>query len=114
MVPEQAHSDKGTHGFWLLFLLFKSVKEELFELCCFVLQTQHERHENTQLRTENDKLRADNMRFREALSNASCPNCGGPTAIGEMSFDEHHLRLENARLREEVSQFGSCSTFTAP
>jgi len=54
------------------------------------------------------------MRFREALSNASCPNCGGPTAIGEMSFDEHHLRLENARLREEVSQFGSCSTFTAP
>lgn len=65
-------------------------------------QTQQERHENTALRTENDKLRADNMRFREALSNASCPNCGGPTAIGEMSFDEHHLRLENARLREEV------------
>lgn len=42
------------------------------------------------------------MRYREALSNATCPNCGGPTAIGEMSFDEHHLRLENARLREEV------------
>lgn len=67
-----------------------------------VTQNQHERHENTQLRTENEKLRADNMRYREALSNASCPNCGGPTAIGEMSFDEHHLRLENARLREEV------------
>ena len=66
------------------------------------MQNQHERHENTQLRTENEKLRADNMRYREALSNASCPNCGGPTAIGEMSFDEHHLRLENARLREEV------------
>lgn len=65
-------------------------------------QTQHERHENTQLRSENEKLRADNMRYRDALSNASCPNCGGPTAIGEMSFDEHHLRLENARLREEV------------
>nr|XP_007149968.1 hypothetical protein PHAVU_005G114600g [Phaseolus vulgaris]ESW21962.1 hypothetical protein PHAVU_005G114600g [Phaseolus vulgaris] len=68
------------------------------------IKTQHERHENTQLRTENDKLRADNMRFREALSNASCPNCGGPTAIGEMSFDEHHLRLENARLREEIDR----------
>lgn len=65
-------------------------------------QTQHERHENTQLRNENEKLRADNMRYREALGSASCPNCGGPTAIGEMSFDEHHLRLENARLREEV------------
>ncbi|KAK7324790.1 hypothetical protein VNO77_28635 [Canavalia gladiata] len=68
------------------------------------MKTQHERHENTQLRNENEKLRADNMRFREALSNASCPNCGGPTAIGEMSFDEHHLRLENARLREEIDR----------
>ncbi|CAK9142742.1 unnamed protein product [Ilex paraguariensis] len=68
------------------------------------MKTQHERHENTQLRTENEKLRVDNMRYREALSNASCPNCGGPTAIGEMSFDEHHLRLENARLREEIDR----------
>ncbi|GAU17099.1 hypothetical protein TSUD_105980 [Trifolium subterraneum] len=47
------------------------------------------------------------MRFREALSNASCPNCGGPTAIGEMSFDEHHLRLENARLREEIDRISA-------
>ncbi|KAJ1404331.1 START-like domain superfamily [Sesbania bispinosa] len=71
------------------------------------MKTQHERQENTQLRTENDKLRADNMRYREALSNASCPNCGGPTAIGEMSFDEHHLRLENARLREEIDRISA-------
>ncbi|KOM43994.1 hypothetical protein LR48_Vigan05g159900 [Vigna angularis] len=71
------------------------------------IKTQHERHENTQLRTENDKLRTDNMRFREALGNASCPNCGGPTAIGEMSFDEHHLRLENARLREEIDRISA-------
>ncbi|KAH9793103.1 homeobox-leucine zipper protein HDG2 [Citrus sinensis] len=71
------------------------------------MKTQHERHENTQLRTENEKLRADNMRYREALSNASCPNCGGPTAIGEMSFDEHHLRLENARLREEIDRISA-------
>ncbi|KAG5118893.1 hypothetical protein JHK82_033313 [Glycine max] len=71
------------------------------------MKTQHERHENTNLRTENEKLRADNMRYREALSNASCPNCGGPTAIGEMSFDEHHLRLENARLREEIDRISA-------
>lgn len=73
---------------------------------CFNLsilrQTQHERHNNMKLRAENEKLRADNMRCREAVSNASCPNCGGPTAIGEMSFDEHQMRLENVRLREEV------------
>ncbi|KAF8016684.1 hypothetical protein BT93_H2031 [Corymbia citriodora subsp. variegata] len=71
------------------------------------MKTQHERSENTQLRAENDKLRADNMRYREALSNATCPNCGGPTAIGEMSFDEHHLRLENARLREEIDRISA-------
>lgn len=76
----------------------------IFQKKIVLKQTQHERHENTQLRSENEKLRADNMRYRDALSNASCPNCGGPTAIGEMSFDEHHLRLENARLREEVQQ----------
>lgn len=67
------------------------------------LQAQHERHENTQLRNENEKLRAENVRYKEALSNATCPNCGGPAAIGEMSFDEQHLRIENARLREEVT-----------
>jgi hypothetical protein len=67
-----------------------------------LLQNQHERSENSQLRAENEKLRAENMRYKEALTNASCPNCGGPAALGEMSFDEHHLRMENVRLREEV------------
>lgn len=65
------------------------------------MKTQQERHENTQLWNENEKLRADNMWYREALNNAFFPNWGGPTAIGEMSFDEHHLRLENTRWREE-------------
>lgn len=46
----------------------------------------------------------ENIRYKEALTNATCPNCGGPAAIGEMSFDEQHLRIENARLREEVNQ----------
>ncbi|KAK3035074.1 hypothetical protein RJ639_032576 [Escallonia herrerae] len=68
------------------------------------MKAQHERHENTQLRNENDKLRADNIRYKEALGNATCPNCGGPAAIGEMSFDEQHLRIENARLREEIDR----------
>ncbi|KAK9681605.1 hypothetical protein RND81_10G014400 [Saponaria officinalis] len=63
-----------------------------------------ERSENQQLRSENEKLRSDNIRFKEALSNATCPNCGGPAAIGEMSFDEQQLRIENARLREEIDR----------
>jgi homeobox-leucine zipper protein len=44
------------------------------------------------------------MRYKEALGTASCPSCGGPAALGEMSFDEHHLRLENARLRDEIDR----------
>ncbi|XP_010327237.2 homeobox-leucine zipper protein MERISTEM L1 [Solanum lycopersicum] len=68
------------------------------------MKSQHERHENTQLRNENDKLRAENIRYKEALTTATCPNCGGPAAIGEMSFDEQHLRIENARLREEIDR----------
>ncbi|XP_073302133.1 homeobox-leucine zipper protein MERISTEM L1-like [Primulina huaijiensis] len=68
------------------------------------MKAQHERHENTQLRSDNDKLRAENVRYKEALGNATCPNCGGPAAIGEMSFDEQHLRIENARLREEIDR----------
>uniref|UniRef100_A0A5B7A3X9 Putative homeobox-leucine zipper protein MERISTEM L1-like n=1 Tax=Davidia involucrata TaxID=16924 RepID=A0A5B7A3X9_DAVIN len=68
------------------------------------MKAQHERHENSQLRAENEKLRADNIRYKEALGNATCPNCGGPAAIGEMSFDEQHLRIENARLREEIDR----------
>ncbi|KAL7250291.1 hypothetical protein ACSBR1_012319 [Camellia fascicularis] len=71
------------------------------------MKMQHERHDNTQLRAENEKLRAENMRYREALSNASCPTCGGPTALGEMSFDEHHLRVENSRLREEIDRIAA-------
>ncbi|KAG0482772.1 hypothetical protein HPP92_010856 [Vanilla planifolia] len=68
------------------------------------MKTQHERQENSQLRAENEKLRTENLRYKEALSNASCPNCGGPATLGEMSFDEHHLRIENARLREEIDR----------
>ncbi|KAK4364216.1 hypothetical protein RND71_015574 [Anisodus tanguticus] len=68
------------------------------------MKAQHERHENTQLRNENEKLCAENIRYKEALSTVSCPNCGGPATIGEMSFDEQHLRIENARLREEIDR----------
>ncbi|CDY16639.1 BnaA09g20170D [Brassica napus] len=71
------------------------------------MKAQHERHENQILKSDNDKLRAENNRYKEALSNATCPNCGGPAAIGEMSFDEQHLRIENVRLREEIDRISA-------
>ncbi|XP_058220303.1 homeobox-leucine zipper protein HDG2-like isoform X2 [Rhododendron vialii] len=71
------------------------------------LKMQHERHENSQLRLENERLRIDNMRYKEALNNAACPACGGPTALAELSFEEHQLRIENSRLRDEVEKIAA-------
>ncbi|KAL9317394.1 hypothetical protein ACSQ67_013911 [Phaseolus vulgaris] len=65
----------------------------------------HERHENNLLKAENDKLIAENMRYKEALLHASCPRCGGLT--GEMSFDEQQLRAENMRIREEIEKMSA-------
>ncbi|KAF2605106.1 hypothetical protein F2Q70_00028263, partial [Brassica cretica] len=63
-----------------------------------------ERHENSQLRAENDRLRAENHQCRASIAKAICHRCGGKTAIGEMSFEEHHLLLENTKLAEEIRQ----------
>lgn len=77
-----------------------------FFFCLYncVYQTQLERHENTLLRQENDKLRAENMSIRDAMRNPMCSNCGGPAIIGEISLEEQHLRIENARLKDELDR----------
>ncbi|XP_010510028.1 PREDICTED: homeobox-leucine zipper protein HDG3-like [Camelina sativa] len=67
-------------------------------------KNQQERCENTELRSLNTMLKSENERFREAVYLALCPKCGGKTAIGEMSFEEHHLRIVNARLKEEINE----------
>ncbi|KAB2597626.1 homeobox-leucine zipper protein ANTHOCYANINLESS 2 [Pyrus ussuriensis x Pyrus communis] len=68
------------------------------------MKTQLERHENSLLRQENDKLRAENMSIRDAMRNPICSNCGGPAIIGDISLDEQHLRIENARLKDELDR----------
>ncbi|KAJ3680138.1 hypothetical protein LUZ60_016416 [Juncus effusus] len=68
------------------------------------MKTQIERHENTILRQENDKLRADNLAIREAMRNPMCNSCGGPAMLGEVSLEEQHLRFENARLKDELTR----------
>ncbi|XP_050386466.1 homeobox-leucine zipper protein HDG7 [Argentina anserina] len=69
------------------------------------LKTQLERHENIILRQENDKLRAENRVMKDAMSNPICQHCGGPAIPGQISFDEHQLRIENARLMEELKRY---------
>lgn len=66
------------------------------------IQTLSERNEIASLKDDNDNLHAEVEKYKEALTSATCPNCGGPASPGEMSFDEHHLRMEITRLREEV------------
>ncbi|XP_072989012.1 homeobox-leucine zipper protein ROC5-like [Typha latifolia] len=68
------------------------------------MKTQLERHENAILRQENDKLRAENLSIREAMRNPICSNCGGPAVLGEISLEEQHLRIENARLKDELDR----------
>ncbi|MFQ6633312.1 hypothetical protein Gotur_010593 [Gossypium turneri] len=53
---------------------------------------------------ENDKLRAENMSIRDAMRNPICTNCGGPAIIGDISLEEQHLRIENARLKDELDR----------
>lgn len=44
------------------------------------------------------------MSIREAIRNPMCSNCGGASIIGEISLEEEHLRIENARLKDELDR----------
>ncbi|KAI4371129.1 hypothetical protein MLD38_019396 [Melastoma candidum] len=74
------------------------------------MKAQQERYENSLLKADNEKLRNENLRYREALATASCPSCGGPAALGEMSFNEQHLHIENARLKEEIERISAIAS----
>ncbi|KAF8378849.1 hypothetical protein HHK36_030198 [Tetracentron sinense] len=69
------------------------------------MKAQHERADNSSLRAENDKIRCENIAIGEALKNVICPSCGGPP-VGEY-FNEEKLRMENARLKEELERVSS-------
>ncbi|KAL0354131.1 UNVERIFIED_CONTAM: Homeobox-leucine zipper protein HDG2 [Sesamum angustifolium] len=47
------------------------------------------------------------MRCREALSNACCRACGRAIFVAGMSSNEHCLRVENARLREQIEDLAA-------
>lgn len=56
------------------------------------------------LRQENEKLRAENSVMKEAMANPMCNSCGGPAIPGQVSFEEHQVRIENARLKDELNR----------
>ncbi|KAG2587354.1 hypothetical protein PVAP13_5NG136300 [Panicum virgatum] len=74
------------------------------------MKTQLERHENALLKQENDKLRAENMTIREAMHSPMCGSCGSPAMLGEVSLEEQHLCIENARLKDELNRVYALAT----
>ncbi|CAI9092181.1 OLC1v1027363C1 [Oldenlandia corymbosa var. corymbosa] len=69
-----------------------------------------ERHENTMLKQDNDRLRMENITMKESLRNPVCSHCGGPAVLGETTIEEHRLRLENGRLRDELTRLNSLTS----
>ncbi|KAJ6415962.1 hypothetical protein OIU84_004704 [Salix udensis] len=65
-----------------------------------------ERHENSLLKTEMDKLREENKTMRETINKACCPNCGTATTSRGTSLttEEQQLRIENTKLKAEVEK----------
>ncbi|XP_062153562.1 homeobox-leucine zipper protein ANTHOCYANINLESS 2-like isoform X2 [Alnus glutinosa] len=68
------------------------------------MKTQLERHDHIILKQEYDKLKNDNDALRAAMANPACNSCGGPAIPGQISFEEHQLRIENARLKDELNR----------
>ncbi|GMI99592.1 ANTHOCYANINLESS 2, ARABIDOPSIS THALIANA HOMEODOMAIN PROTEIN [Hibiscus trionum] len=68
------------------------------------MKTQLERHENVILKQENDRLRAENDFLKQSMTNPVCNNCGGPAVPGEVSYEQNHLKIENARLKDELGR----------
>jgi hypothetical protein len=75
-----------------------------FQNRCTQLKAHTECAENSMLRAKNEKLRSENLLMREALKNPQCPHYGGLAIVGEMSFDEQQLHIENGRLKEELDR----------
>ncbi|VYS70085.1 unnamed protein product [Arabidopsis thaliana] len=68
------------------------------------MKTQLERHENVILKQENEKLRLENSFLKESMRGSLCIDCGGAVIPGEVSFEQHQLRIENAKLKEELDR----------
>ncbi|KAF2320331.1 hypothetical protein GH714_027167 [Hevea brasiliensis] len=68
------------------------------------MKTQLERHENIILRQENDKLRAENELLKQNMADPICNSCGGPVVPGPVSYEQQQLRIENARLKDELGR----------
>ncbi|KAL7214336.1 hypothetical protein ACSBR1_026699 [Camellia fascicularis] len=68
------------------------------------LKTQVERFESSILKRQHEELMMENISMKEAMRNPICGNCGGPAMLGDVSIEEHNLKVENARLKDELNR----------
>ncbi|KAI4371518.1 hypothetical protein MLD38_019743 [Melastoma candidum] len=68
------------------------------------MKAQQDRSDNVILRAENENLKSENYRLQAALRSVVCTNCGSHAMLGEVALDEQQLRLENARLKDELER----------
>ncbi|MCO5579543.1 hypothetical protein L7F22_033400 [Adiantum nelumboides] len=68
------------------------------------VKSENSRRENTALKDENSRLRAENLVLRHAMDTASCPYCGGPVAI-QKSLEMQQLKLENASIQDQLDGY---------
>ncbi|WVZ57754.1 hypothetical protein U9M48_008099, partial [Paspalum notatum var. saurae] len=74
------------------------------------MKAQQDRADNVLLRAENESLKSDNYRLQTAIRNVVCPNCGHAAVLGDMSYEEQQLRIENARLKDELDRLACIAT----
>lgn len=65
-----------------------------------------ERHENSLLKNEIEKLREESKNLRETIKKGACPNCGFANSARDSSVptEEQQLKIENARLKAEIEK----------
>nr|XP_043615141.1 homeobox-leucine zipper protein GLABRA 2 [Erigeron canadensis] len=65
-----------------------------------------ERHENSLLKSEMDKVRDENKLLRETIKKGTCPNCGFGSSSKDAAANtnERQLQIENAKLKAEIEK----------
>ncbi|KAD4889286.1 hypothetical protein E3N88_21359 [Mikania micrantha] len=65
-----------------------------------------ERHENSLLKSELDKLGEENKLLRETIKKGTCTNCGFGSSSKDVTtcIDEQQLRVENSKLKAEIEE----------
>ncbi|EPS63361.1 hypothetical protein M569_11426, partial [Genlisea aurea] len=71
------------------------------------MKVKYGKEENIRLRVENEKIHIENTMLREALSSARCSECGAVSSTSNMTDEERNLRIENDRLKVEISRISA-------